>query len=131
MLIVRLCLSNACSSYIFPIAISVLIFLKSPNVTTLPTVIQCLFLVLVQNAGEASVANIDRLRYANGTIPTADLRLKMQKTMQNHAAVFRDGPTLEEGVRKMKDLNKEMNDLKVEFVHVKVLVCRFLRLLCP
>jgi hypothetical protein len=39
----------------------------------------------------------------------------MQKTMQNHAAVFRDGPTLEEGVKKMRDLNKELDDLKVLF----------------
>ncbi|KAL4218121.1 hypothetical protein ACF0H5_022857 [Mactra antiquata] len=65
------------------------------------------------NAGEASVANIDRLRFANGTVPTADLRLRMQKTMQNHAAVFRDGPTLDEGVQKMRDLNEEMKDIKV------------------
>ena len=46
---------------------------------------------LSANAGEASVANIDKLRYANGATPTAAQRLKMQKTMQNHAAVFRTG----------------------------------------
>merc|ERR1712109_173200 len=38
---------------------------------------------LSANAGEASVANIDKLRYANGATPTAAQRLKMQKTMQN------------------------------------------------
>jgi succinate dehydrogenase (ubiquinone) flavoprotein subunit len=42
-----------------------------------------------QNAGEASVANIDFLRHNNGSTPTAVLRLQMQKAMQNHAAVFR------------------------------------------
>lgn len=36
----------------------------------------------VQNAGEASVANLDRLRHANGSITTADLRLLMQKVSQ-------------------------------------------------
>ena len=46
---------------------------------------------LSDNAGEASVANIDKLRFANGSTPTAAQRLKMQKTMQNHAAVFRTG----------------------------------------
>ena len=46
---------------------------------------------LSDNAGEASVANIDKLRYNNGSTPTAALRLAMQKTMQQHAAVFRTG----------------------------------------
>ena len=32
-----------------------------------------------QNAGEESVANLDKIRYANGRTPTADLRLNMQK----------------------------------------------------
>ncbi|XP_052765155.1 succinate dehydrogenase [ubiquinone] flavoprotein subunit, mitochondrial-like [Mya arenaria] len=65
------------------------------------------------NAGEESVANIDRVRFANGSVPTADLRLRLQKAMQNHAAVFRDGPSLKEGVDKIYALNEEMKDLKV------------------
>merc|ERR1712060_831969 len=68
---------------------------------------------LSANAGEASVANIDKLRFANGSTPTAAQRLKMQKTMQNHAAVFRTGPVLKEGVKKMQDVWKDMEDLKV------------------
>jgi len=35
----------------------------------------------LQDAGEASVANIDKLRHANGKITPADLRLKMQKVI--------------------------------------------------
>lgn len=68
---------------------------------------------LKDNAGEASVANLDAIRYADGHIPTADLRLRMQKTMQTHAAVFREEKTLQEGVTKMKDLYKELKDLKL------------------
>jgi len=68
---------------------------------------------LSENAGEASVANIDKLRFASGTTPTADLRLKMQKTMQTHAAVFRTGDVLAEGVEKMKAVWKDMSNLKV------------------
>ncbi|KAH8384662.1 hypothetical protein KR093_004315 [Drosophila rubida] len=68
---------------------------------------------LKDNAGEASVANLDKLRNANGKITTADLRLKMQKTMQNHAAVFRDGPILEKGVREMQEIYKQFKDIKV------------------
>merc|ERR1712174_73999 len=37
----------------------------------------------------------------------------MQKTMQNHAAVFRTGNVLKEGVEKMEKLDKDMEDLKV------------------
>merc|ERR1712107_477733 len=55
---------------------------------------------LSANAGEASVANLDALRFADGTAPSADVRLKMQKTMQNHAAVFRTGPVMREGIDK-------------------------------
>ncbi|XP_067665383.1 succinate dehydrogenase [ubiquinone] flavoprotein subunit, mitochondrial-like [Haliotis asinina] len=66
-----------------------------------------------QNAGEASVANVDKVRYSNGSIPTAELRLKMQKNMQTYASVFRDGNNLQEGCRKMAEVYKEMEDLKV------------------
>merc|ERR1711997_248949 len=68
---------------------------------------------LSSNAGEASVANLDKVRFASGSTPTADLRLRMQKTMQHHAAVFRDGETLKEGVDKMNKLWKDMENLKV------------------
>jgi len=50
-----------------------------------------------QNAGEETVANLDWVRNANGSIPTAELRLSMQKTMQTHAAVFREAETLQQG----------------------------------
>ena len=52
---------------------------------------------LKANAGEASVANLDSIRFANGQAGTAEVRLKMQKTMQNHAAVFRTGNVMREG----------------------------------
>jgi len=68
---------------------------------------------LSDNAGEASVANLDTLRYADGSIPTADIRMKMQKTMQSHAAVFRTGPVMREGIDKMNALWKDMEHLKL------------------
>ncbi|VDM43064.1 unnamed protein product [Toxocara canis] len=67
---------------------------------------------LPPNAGEASIANLDKMRYAKGDIATADLRLQMQKTMQKHAAVFRRGDILAEGVEKMKALYKDLKHLK-------------------
>lgn len=68
---------------------------------------------LSQNAGEFSVANLDCARYANGSIPTAALRLNMQKTMQAHAAVFRTASVLQEGIKKMEQRYKELKDVKV------------------
>ncbi len=55
----------------------------------------------------------DGLRYAQGAIPTADLRLEMQKTMQRDAAVFRTAKTMKEGVEAMTDIAGKMSDLKV------------------
>lgn len=40
-----------------------------------------------KNAGEESIANLDKVRFASGSIPTAELRLEMQRVMQNDAAV--------------------------------------------
>ncbi|KJE89827.1 succinate dehydrogenase flavoprotein subunit [Capsaspora owczarzaki ATCC 30864] len=68
---------------------------------------------LPKGAGEQSIANLDALRYANGRIPTAALRLKMQKVMQTHAAVFRTGDVLQEGCKLIGDVYSEMADLKV------------------
>uniref|UniRef100_A0A1A9ZI22 Succinate dehydrogenase [ubiquinone] flavoprotein subunit, mitochondrial n=1 Tax=Glossina pallidipes TaxID=7398 RepID=A0A1A9ZI22_GLOPL len=68
---------------------------------------------LKDNAGEMSVANMDKLRHSNGKIKTADLRLKMQKTMQAHAAVFREGSLLKEGCKKMCDVYQQFKDIQV------------------
>ena len=51
-----------------------------------------------------TLERFDRLRHADGDQPTAALRLEMQKTMQNYAAVFRTGERLEEGLAKMRDV---------------------------
>jgi succinate dehydrogenase / fumarate reductase, flavoprotein subunit len=54
-----------------------------------------------QGRGRRRAGAVRRLRHANGSVPTADLRLEMQKTMQADAAVFRTDKTLAEGVAKM------------------------------
>ena len=55
----------------------------------------------------------DTLRYADGAIPTADLRLEMQTTMQRDAAVFRTAKTMKEGVDAMTEIAGKMGDLRV------------------
>jgi succinate dehydrogenase / fumarate reductase flavoprotein subunit len=66
-----------------------------------------------QPSVDAAFNRFDGLRHANGTIPTADLRDQMQRTMQADAAVFRTDKTLKEGVVKMTDIAGRMGDLKV------------------
>lgn len=65
------------------------------------------------DAGEQSVANLDRIRHASGSLPTAELRLEMQKCMQSNAAVFRTGEVLKEGVRKIDEISKKLPDISV------------------
>merc|ERR1711916_211022 len=48
-----------------------------------------------------SIENVEKIRTANGNTPTASLRLEMQKTMQQYAAVFRTQETLAEGKKEM------------------------------
>merc|ERR1719192_3194669 len=66
---------------------------------------------LSEKAGYDSIENFDKLRYSNkGSSTTADIRMKMQKTMQNHAAVFREGPVMQEGCRKLEECISEFKD---------------------
>ncbi|MDB6452371.1 succinate dehydrogenase flavoprotein subunit [Falsirhodobacter sp. 20TX0035] len=64
-------------------------------------------------AVDAIFERFDRFRNANGSTPTAELRLEMQRTMQADAAVFRTDKTLAEGVAKMKAIAAKMADIKV------------------
>jgi len=66
-----------------------------------------------QKSIDAAFARFDGLRYAKGAIPTAELRLDMQQTMQADAAVFRTDKTLAEGEEKMKAVAAKQGDLKV------------------
>ena len=59
------------------------------------------------------IERFDRLRHANGTSPTAQIRLRMQKDMQNHAAVFRTEQSMAEGVELMKEVFASYDDIKV------------------
>ncbi|MDI1365708.1 MAG: succinate dehydrogenase flavoprotein subunit [bacterium] len=59
------------------------------------------------------LARFDRYRNANGTQGTAALRLEMQKAMQEDAAVFRTGETLDGGARRLADVWEKAKDIKV------------------
>ena len=62
---------------------------------------------------EAALDRFDRFRHAAGTVPTAELRLEMQRTMQSNAAVFRTAEVLAEGCAKMDAIARRMDELQV------------------
>jgi succinate dehydrogenase / fumarate reductase flavoprotein subunit len=68
---------------------------------------------LPKEATDKALDRLDWYRNASGATPTSALRLRMQKTMQANCAVFRDGPVLEEGVKKIADIWKGIEDINV------------------
>jgi succinate dehydrogenase / fumarate reductase, flavoprotein subunit len=66
-----------------------------------------------QASVDQALGRFDGLRYAQGNVPTAELRLEMQRTMQADAAVFRTDKTLAEGAEKMTAIAAKMDDIKV------------------
>ena len=68
---------------------------------------------LPKNAGEYALARLDRFRNAKGGTPTAELRLRMQKTMQSNCAVFRTSELLKEGVEKIGEIWRASDDIAV------------------
>ncbi|MDK2759134.1 MAG: succinate dehydrogenase flavoprotein subunit [Blastomonas fulva] len=68
---------------------------------------------LPQDSADMSLARLDHFRNAKGGSPTAQIRMEMQKTMQKHAAVFRDTQLLSEGTALMQNVNKRMQDVHV------------------
>ena len=68
---------------------------------------------LPAEAAELAVSRLDRFRNAAGKRPTADIRLAMQRVMQNHASVFRTGESLAEGVEKLGEVYASAADVRV------------------
>ena len=68
---------------------------------------------LPPEATDRVIERLDRLRHASGGTPTADIRLAMQRTMQNHAAVFRTGEVLDEGIGKLREVVASFEDVRV------------------
>ena len=68
---------------------------------------------LPKGAGDNSLARLDRFRNASGKTPTAAVRLKMQRAMQEDVAVFRTGETLQQGRKRVAEVFAEMPDIRV------------------
>ncbi len=68
---------------------------------------------LKKEACDKALERFDRIRHAKGTEKTADIRLNMQKIMQSHAAVFRTGEVLDEGIAALKKVRESFANVKV------------------
>lgn len=68
---------------------------------------------LPADSADLALSRLDRFRNAKGSTPTAELRLAMQKTMQNNCAVFRTGEVLAEGQKLIHDVWKGEADIGV------------------
>jgi succinate dehydrogenase / fumarate reductase, flavoprotein subunit len=63
-----------------------------------------------EQATEKAVARLDRIRWSEGKTAAGEMRLAMQRTMQRHCAVFRDGPLLDQGLEKLDEIIATMRD---------------------
>ena len=68
---------------------------------------------LPKGSEEAALSRVDRFRHANGASKTAEIRLDMQRTMQKHAAVFRDNDLLAEGKTLIDKVAARIADVSV------------------
>jgi succinate dehydrogenase / fumarate reductase flavoprotein subunit len=64
-------------------------------------------------AGEAAVGKFDAVRHAKGPRKTAEIRVDMQRTMQNNCAVFRTAEVLRDGVARIDRVAQSFGDLGI------------------
>ena len=68
---------------------------------------------LPKDGDELALSRLERYRTASGATPTADLRMSMQRTMQDNCAVFRTGEVLEEGHKLIHGVWQGLDDIRV------------------
>jgi succinate dehydrogenase / fumarate reductase flavoprotein subunit len=68
---------------------------------------------LPKSAGDQTLARLDRLRHADGSMQVSELRLNMQKAMQENCEVYRTGTSLSEGRRRITDLWTGTADIRI------------------
>ncbi|MDP6572352.1 MAG: succinate dehydrogenase flavoprotein subunit [Rhodospirillales bacterium] len=69
---------------------------------------------LADDACDLALSRLDRLRHASGSRSASEIRLDMQRVMQNNAAVFRTQEVLEEGCRLIAQCAASLADIRVD-----------------
>ena len=68
---------------------------------------------LPTDSADLPLSRLDRFRHADGAVPTAEIRVRMQRVMQNNCPVFRLGTVLEEGSKLIHEVLRGVADTKV------------------
>lgn len=66
---------------------------------------------LPRDAGDVALARLDGIRQAKGSLRTSEIRLAMQRAMQNDAGVFRTADSLADGVKRIGEVFDSFGDL--------------------
>lgn len=69
---------------------------------------------LAENILEPLLQHFDSVRNAKGSIGTSELRLRMQRTLQKHAAVFRTESTLREGEQLIRECVEDFKKVSIK-----------------
>jgi len=69
---------------------------------------------LQADAGADAISVVDQIRNSSGSKSTNDIRSQMQKTMQVDVSVFRTQESLDEGVKKIRDVDASFNDVGIK-----------------
>jgi len=64
--------------------------------------------------GEASIARLNKMRYADGPLPTAQLRAELQVTMQTVCPVYRNSDDMKRGLGELPKIMKKYADVGVK-----------------
>ncbi len=76
----------------------------SPNTTLRP---------IERGIADKALDRFDKMRYSKGDQLPSEIRLNMQKTMQNYCAVFRTGKTLQKGILEMNEISECFSKVSV------------------
>jgi succinate dehydrogenase / fumarate reductase flavoprotein subunit len=68
---------------------------------------------LAPDAGDASIARLEKFKAAEGSKKVSEVRLSLQKAMQEHCAVFRTEESMAEGVKKVTEIANSIKDVAV------------------
>ncbi|HER27213.1 MAG TPA: succinate dehydrogenase/fumarate reductase flavoprotein subunit, partial [Rhodospirillales bacterium] len=68
---------------------------------------------LPADSADSALNRLDRLRHADGDSPTSEIRLSLQRAMQQDAAVFRTKETMEQGRDKVDGIRQSLDQIGV------------------
>ena len=68
---------------------------------------------LAADSADHAIDRLDRLRFADGGTKTSEIRLAMQRAMQENAAVFRTSDVLAEGVKIIDQISGTIADIQL------------------